>query len=177
SNKHLKAERQEAFQHLQNQKNKYNKRYTQFVAKCGQPESAIPESIHLSQLMSDLDPPDSEEFKEVYFTRFGPIKGKKYLTELNNEASLYALTSSTSNFKTRNPIIRYSDSRIFGIMINTGAAKKSTVRLLWYDCQSRYGPSLSIYRDIAYPCTSAVFRVHVVPARLLLQSTPRALCY
>ncbi|CAD6501508.1 BgTH12-01760 [Blumeria graminis f. sp. triticale] len=73
--------------------NKYNKRYTQFVAKCGQPESAIPKSIHLSQLMLDLDLPDSEEFNEVYFTKFRPINGKKYLMELNNEASLYALTS------------------------------------------------------------------------------------
>ncbi|VDB92844.1 Bgt-20191-2, partial [Blumeria graminis f. sp. tritici] len=127
SNKHSKAEREEAFQHLQNQKNEYNKRYTQFFAKCGQPELAIPESIHLSQLMSDLNLPDSEDFNEVCFTRFGPINGKKYLTELNNEASLYALTSSTSNFKTRNPIFRYSDCEFFGIMIDTGAAKKSTV--------------------------------------------------
>ncbi|CAD6504405.1 BgTH12-06135 [Blumeria graminis f. sp. triticale] len=38
--------------------------------------------------MSDLNLPDSEEFNEVYFTRFGPINGKKNLTELNNEASL-----------------------------------------------------------------------------------------
>ncbi|CAD6498931.1 BgTH12-04587 [Blumeria graminis f. sp. triticale] len=98
SNKHSKAEREEAFQHLQNQKNKYNKRYTQFVADCGQSETAIPESIHLSQLISDLDLPDSEEFNEVYFTRLGPINGKKYLTELNKKASLYAFTSSTSNF-------------------------------------------------------------------------------
>ncbi|CAD6501179.1 BgTH12-01433 [Blumeria graminis f. sp. triticale] len=77
--------------------------------------------------MSDLDLPDSEEFNEVYFTRFGPINGKKYVTELNNEASVYALTSSTSNFKTRNPIIRYSYGESFGIMIDTSAAKKSIV--------------------------------------------------
>ncbi|CAD6505499.1 BgTH12-00990 [Blumeria graminis f. sp. triticale] len=77
--------------------------------------------------MSDLDLPDSEEFNEVYFTRFGPINRKIYLTELNNEASLYALTSSTSNFKTRNLLICYGDREFFGIMIDTGAAKKSTV--------------------------------------------------
>ncbi|VDB89938.1 Bgt-20191 [Blumeria graminis f. sp. tritici] len=127
SNKHSKAVREEAFQHLQNKKNKYNKRYTQIFTKCDQPESANPVSIHLSQLMSDLDLPDSEEFNKAYFTRFGPINGKKYPTELNNEASLYALTRSTSNFKPRNPIICYSDCEFFGIMIDTGAATKSTV--------------------------------------------------
>ncbi|CAD6499123.1 BgTH12-04775 [Blumeria graminis f. sp. triticale] len=78
--------------------------------------------------MSDLDLPDSKEFNEVYFTKFGPNNGKKCLTELNNETSLYALTSSTSNFKPKIPEIYYSDYEFFGVMIDTGAAKKSTIR-------------------------------------------------
>ncbi|KHJ30810.1 hypothetical protein EV44_g3573 [Erysiphe necator] len=78
-------------------------------------------------MISNLDLSNSEDVNEIYFTTFGAINGKKILRDLNDKAFLHALTGSTNTLATNNSDMRYGPNVFFGIMIDTGAAKKSTV--------------------------------------------------
>lgn len=74
-----------------------------------------------------MDLENADNLDEIYFTSFGPINGRKVLADLNNRSLLHALTGSTNSLATEKPSVCYGENEFYGLMIDTGAAKRSTV--------------------------------------------------
>ncbi|KAI0993887.1 hypothetical protein K3495_g14297, partial [Podosphaera aphanis] len=125
STKHSKEERDKA---RQNFKKNLDRKVQQYLAS----EEEDEEDIEFEALLNDDE--NCSDSNETYFTSYGPINGSVVATYLANQAFKHNLiptdfahtTVNTDPFAYIATTNRYNSSQFYGIMIDTGAAQRST---------------------------------------------------